>query len=406
MISLIATDTSGGLTEPDKPFGPIAERAAGFARELRSDAIARDRDGADGIAQLARATDLGLLHVESASRSSRVDLVPMLAELVRVLASADPGVADALARHHCARLAIGAQRVTALAAEDIGVMPRDQIATPASIAVLLGGESSGVTVEKLEKPAPGSGVGIQIDLRGAATARWLLAPAGAGGRGVVQLMLVPLEGHGVRRASDTPPIGLRTVAHETIVLERGRHDGWDTITLTGASGIDSTAQVLGAATELGVARAALEEVADFVRTRTRSAFESELERAADEPHLIKRVGELVVPLRAAEDQLRRAARMANAALATPASPVAQRDAAFAAAELRVLARDVATRLTSESLELAGAGATDQRYGLDRHWRDLQVLATTSGGWSARVLGERLLSEPLPAAHRYPTIVEL
>src|SRR5689334_4567793 len=51
-------------------------------------------------------------------------------------------------------------------------------------------------------------------------------------------------------------------------------------------------QALHAAVDVGVARAALEDGAEFVRTRSRPWFEAGVHRAAEEPHVIRRFGEL------------------------------------------------------------------------------------------------------------------
>ena len=159
----------------------------------------------------------------------------------------------------------------------------------------------------------------------------------------------------------------------------------------GRAVLDAVAQLLDVAVELGIGRAALEHTAEYVRTRTRAAFEAEQERAADEPHLLRRVGDLIVALHAAEELLVQATAALAAALVVgdlgpPAAPALLR-----VAELRVVARDAAAALTSQSLELAGAGATDARHGLDRFWRDAQAVFTLGArAWGPVELGERTL----------------
>ncbi|TQS46206.1 hypothetical protein [Cryptosporangium phraense] len=49
-------------------------------------------------------------------------------------------------------------------------------------------------------------------------------------------------------------------------------------------------QALHAAIDIGIARAALEDGAAFVRQRSRPWFESGLDAAADEPHVQRRFG--------------------------------------------------------------------------------------------------------------------
>jgi alkylation response protein AidB-like acyl-CoA dehydrogenase len=181
-----------------------------------------------------------------------------------------------------------------------------------------------------------------------------------------------------RSPLDGRPFGLLTVDHEHLALDRTAVTpnrvlplslGEQEVDLTL---IDASAQLLDAAVELGIGRAAIEDTAAYVRTRTRAAFEADQERAADEPHLIRRAGDLVVPLYAAEMLLARAASALGEILERPTGALEARDAAMlAVAELRVVARDAVVALTSQSLELAGAGASDSRHGPDRFWRDAQ-----------------------------------
>ena len=76
-------------------------------------------------------------------------------------------------------------------------------------------------------------------------------------------------------------------------------------------------QALHAAVDIGIARAALEDGAEFVRTRSRPWFEAGVESAADEPHVVRRFGELTARLYALEALLARGSALVDAALALP-----------------------------------------------------------------------------------------
>ncbi|MDA0184138.1 hypothetical protein OJ997_27765 [Solirubrobacter phytolaccae] len=92
------------------------------------------------------------------------------------------------------------------------------------------------------------------------------------------------------------------------------------------------------------ARAALAEAAQFVAQR--SAWpEAGVARAVDEPHAILRFGELAVRLRAL-------------------------DALDARGEGARYADEVALRIVSDALEIAGASALTRGRGLDEHWRTI------------------------------------
>lgn len=132
-------------------------------------------------------------------------------------------------------------------------------------------------------------------------------------------------------------------------------------------------QALHAAVDIGIARAALEDGARFVTTKSRPWFEAGVNNAADEPHVVRRFGELTARLYALEALLAQAADLVDDALCTQE---VTRDAA-AAASLRVaaakaLAQEFAVEIASGIFELAGASATDRGHALDRHWRNVRV----------------------------------
>ena len=132
-------------------------------------------------------------------------------------------------------------------------------------------------------------------------------------------------------------------------------------------------QALHAAVDIGIARAALEDGAEFVRTRSRPWFEAGVESAADEPHVVRRFGELTARLYALEALLARGSALVDAALAEPElTRESAADASLTVAAAKALAQEFAVEIASGVLELAGASATDRKYALDRHWRNVRV----------------------------------
>ncbi len=65
-------------------------------------------------------------------------------------------------------------------------------------------------------------------------------------------------------------------------------------------------QALHAAIDIGIARAALEDGAEFVRTSSRPWLEAGVDRADQEPHIVRRFGELTAKLYALEALFSRA----------------------------------------------------------------------------------------------------
>ena len=132
-------------------------------------------------------------------------------------------------------------------------------------------------------------------------------------------------------------------------------------------------QALHAAVDIGIARAALEDGARFVTTKTRPWFEAGVDSAAEEPHVVRRFGELTARLYALEALLARGAGLVDEALAAPElTREAAASASLNVAAAKALAQEFAVEIASGIFELAGASATDAGYALDRHWRNVRV----------------------------------
>ena len=132
-------------------------------------------------------------------------------------------------------------------------------------------------------------------------------------------------------------------------------------------------QALHAAVDIGIARAALEDGARFVTTKTRPWFEAGVDSAAEEPHVVRRFGELTARLYALEAVLARGAGLVDEALAAPElTREAAASASLNIAAAKALAQEFAVEIASGVFELAGASATDAGYALDRHWRNVRV----------------------------------
>ena len=132
-------------------------------------------------------------------------------------------------------------------------------------------------------------------------------------------------------------------------------------------------QALHAAVDIGIARAALEDGARFVTTKTRPWFEAGVDSAAQEPHVVRRFGELTARLYALEALLARGAGLVDEALAAPElTQEAAASASLNIAAAKALAQEFAVEIASGVFELAGASATDAGYALDRHWRNVRV----------------------------------
>jgi alkylation response protein AidB-like acyl-CoA dehydrogenase len=149
--------------------------------------------------------------------------------------------------------------------------------------------------------------------------------------------------------------------------------------------------------DIGIARAALEDGARFVTTRSRPWFEAEVDSAAEEPHIVRRFGELTARLYALEALLAQGAGLVDAALAQPElTRAAAAAASLKVAAAKALAQEFAVEIASGIFELAGTSSTDGQYGLDRHWRNVRVHSLHDPArWKYVHLGNYTLHATLP-----------
>lgn len=135
-------------------------------------------------------------------------------------------------------------------------------------------------------------------------------------------------------------------------------------------------QALHAAVDIGIARAALEDGAEFVRTKARpwkEAVAAGIERADQEPHVVRRFGELTARLYALEALLARGTSIVDDGYAeAELSRATAAEATLTVAAAKALAQEFAVEIASGVFELAGASATDTSVNLDRHWRNVRT----------------------------------
>jgi SfnB family sulfur acquisition oxidoreductase len=132
------------------------------------------------------------------------------------------------------------------------------------------------------------------------------------------------------------------------------------------------AQIMHAAIDTGIAQGALEDAIWFTNNKARAWAEAGVERAGQDPHLIKQFGELAVQFHAAEELLLRAAELHDTARANPSDEQAVVDAIVAAGEARVQADHISLQAGTELFEFGGTRSASRKWDLDRYWRDARV----------------------------------
>jgi len=134
-------------------------------------------------------------------------------------------------------------------------------------------------------------------------------------------------------------------------------------------------QILHAAIDTGIARGALAAATDYLRNHSRPWVDAEVERAADEPHIIKRIGEYAVAVRGAEALLRYAADIFDQHLLDPDNTELQDELILAVASARAQSDHASLFVSSDMFSLLGASASLTKWNLDRFWSDARVHTT-------------------------------
>lgn len=346
-----------------------------YAERIRPGAIDRDRERRlphDELRDLA-ATGLLGARVPWAFGGAQVTNGTVL-EVTRLLATADPAVAQIPQNHYAF-----VETVFRFGSDAQQAFFADEFLRGARLGNALserGGRTARDYVTRIRRQADG---GYRVDGRkyyctGAYTAQWIPVFGTADDDTVIVAFV----------AHDSP--GLTVDREWTAFGQRGTFSGgaaFEAVAVPAervilapfgdgnASTFAAFAQAIHAAIEVGIARGALDDGVRFLRERARPWFEADVDRAADDPALIQRVGELDVQVRATEALLDAAGRALDAADDRPdlESVTAAR---LAVAAAKAHAGETALRVATEIFDLSGSSAADERHGLDRHWRNART----------------------------------
>jgi len=167
--------------------------------------------------------------------------------------------------------------------------------------------------------------------------------------------------------------------------------------------LGARAQLVHAAIQVGIARGALRDAGEFVRTKARPFFEATragwADTAAADPHTIYRYGRLATQVAAAEALLAAAAATLEEVTRFPGDAAAAARGSIAVAKAKAFASDVAVEVASDLFALAGASAADERHDLSRHWRNARTHASHDPvDWKYHHVGNFLLNHALPPNH--------
>lgn len=383
--------------------------AAQLAAEFAAGAAQRDAGRELPFAEVDRLAASGLLAVTVPAEVGGADLPPSeVAEYVRVLATADPNIAQIPHSHFV--------YVNLLKLAGTGEQQRRYLTAVLNGARIANAQSErgGATVADLATTVAPIEAGQRFRIDGAkyyctgslfadvlAVLTRLDDPAGRTGLPPGQYVaFLPADTPGVRIIDDWNGLGQRTtgsgtVLFEGVAVERDqlvpRSPAVDAPTAYGAS-----AQILHAAIDTGIARGALTAATEFVREKSRPWFEAQVERAVDDPLLIQRFGELAVTVTAAESVLRTAGSAVDAAIDAPDRVPA---ASIAVATAKILADRAANEVSAALFEVSGTRSAAAEFNLSHFWRNARTHTLHDPvRWKYQHIGRTLLHGTPPPLH--------
>jgi len=237
---------------------------------------------------------------------------------------------------------------------------------------------------------------------GALFADWIPVLAHLGQDGPMHVAWVDARADGVTVVDDWDGMGQRTTASGTVRLKhvlvhRSRITPYH-LTFEGPQTYGAFAQLLHAAIDAGIARAALDEAAAFVTTKSRPYPDAGVERAADDPLVVHAFGEMELEVRAAEALLGEAGLAVEHADRHLTEETAG-EASLAVAAARASSARAAVEVGSRMFEVAGTRSSLASLNLDRHWRNARTHTLHDpASWKVQHLGRYAVDGTLPPNH--------
>jgi SfnB family sulfur acquisition oxidoreductase len=377
--------------------------AHALAPVLRAGASERDRHRLTPQPELDEIAASGLLGITVPQAFGGAGVShEVLAEVMRALAEADPSVAQTLLPHF---VLVGA--LSGLGSDD-----QQNFFLPAVLAGTRFGNAVSERGTKhawdpqsriVDDPAGGYRLsGRKYYATGSLTAPWM-AVAAKNQEGELVLAFVPTDSDGLELTDDWTAFGQRATISGSAILDsvhvRADHVLPIWRAFTGPTLAGAFDQLLHTAIDVGIARNALDDAVSFVTTRSRPWFESDADRAADEPEVIFRAGQLAVRVYAAEALLRNAAAVLDETASAPLTDESTARASIAVASAKAVGGEVSTEVASALFELAGTSATDDQHNLGRHWRNARTHSVHDPvRWKYHHIGNYVLNGVNPPRH--------
>jgi len=400
-------DTALVFGEPNAHRIQSDQEAISIARELAADfvkeAAERDRDRRLPFAEIERFSQSGLwaVTIPKAYGGAGVSFATV-ADIFKIISAADPSLGQ-LPQNHFA--AIDAIRVSASEEQKrlwFGrVLQGCRLGNAFSEA---GSKHVGAFETRLIKDGDGYRIkGEKFYATGALFAHFVHIGA-VDKDGKVNLAIARRDAPGLTVIDDWSGFGQRTTASGKVTIDNVRVGTEDVISVhrrgDQPSSNGSISQIIQAAIDAGIARAAVEETIRFVKTHARPWIDSGQDHGYEDVFSIAQIGDLRVRLSAAEALLDRAGRLIDGILDDP-SPREVAEVVVAVAEAKILSTEIALLATNKLHELGGTRTVLNRHNLDRHWRNARTHTLHDPvRWKYFHVGNFTLNDVYPPNHAW------
>ncbi|OAA27505.1 sulfur acquisition oxidoreductase, SfnB family [Frankia sp. EI5c] len=383
--------------------GDAVAAATELADDFATGAAHRDAERVLPAAELDRLSASGLLAITVPTRWGGAGLpTRTVVEVIRLLSAADPSIGQIPQSHF---VYVNHLRLHATPAQQARLFAEVLAGRRFGNAQSEAGTRHIRDIRTTLLPdGPGRWLltGRKFYATGALLAHWIPVLAHLGVDGPLHVAWVRRHAPGVDVIDDWDGLGQRTTASGSVVLaDVPVTEEWITpyaVTFDGPQTFGAFAQLLHAAIDAGIARAALRDAAGFVRDRSRPYPDAGVDRAADDPLVVRAFGELELAVRAAEALLAAAADAIDTADAELTAPTAGA-ASLAVAAARASAAAAAVDAGSRLFEVAGTRSAAASLRLDRHWRNARTHTLHDpAAWKVQHLGRWAVDGTPPPNH--------
>lgn len=237
---------------------------------------------------------------------------------------------------------------------------------------------------------------------GALLAHWIPTIA-ANEDGKTIVAFVERHAEGLTLLDDWTSFGQRTTASGTTILEnvnvKADHVIPHYLAFERATPMGAVAQIIQAAVDVGIAKAALRDTLHFVRNYTRPWVDSNQEKGYEDPLTLYNLGHVIIQVHASEELLRRAGEYIDRAYESGLEESKVVESSIAVAEAKALATEASLLATNKLFELAGTKSTLQEFNYDRHWRNARAHTLHDPvRWKYYAVGNYFLNGVNPPRH--------